>query len=153
MLKKLQKSFFAFFVSFSVGLYLLNQIGRRNPPSKLQGPSMYWQTRQKPQKKQSGTFSQKFTEWRNSIALKTCEQCHGKYTWEKSSATLKMTYCSSACESHALGFHIDTFLKQVIVHKSKDQEPPKPDAQLTVAPVRHIEREDRDDESRELVPA
>lgn len=39
--------------------------------------------------------------------LFTCERCGVPYQWERSPASLKMTYCGSLCEQSALGFSLE----------------------------------------------
>lgn len=44
--------------------------------------------------------------------IKVCARCGVRYDWRKSaSSTLKMTYCSSLCESADLGFTVDALLR------------------------------------------
>jgi len=44
--------------------------------------------------------------------IKICTRCGLRYDWRKSaSSLLKMTYCSSLCESADLGFTVDALLQ------------------------------------------
>ena len=40
-------------------------------------------------------------------ALRTCTRCGVPYAWERSPASLKMTYCGSLCEKADLGFSLE----------------------------------------------
>jgi hypothetical protein len=39
--------------------------------------------------------------------LRTCQHCGVPYTWMRSPASLKMTYCGSLCEQANLGFSLE----------------------------------------------
>lgn len=43
--------------------------------------------------------------------LLECKRCSIKFHFEKSSATLRGSFCSNYCEKAAIGYHIDSFLK------------------------------------------
>jgi endogenous inhibitor of DNA gyrase (YacG/DUF329 family) len=48
----------------------------------------------------------------NLDAIKTCARCGNRYDWQHSStSSLKMTYCSSLCESADLGFTLEALLR------------------------------------------
>jgi hypothetical protein len=40
-------------------------------------------------------------------ALRTCTRCGAPYAWNRSPASLKMTYCGSLCEKADLGFSLE----------------------------------------------
>ena len=59
----------------------------------------------------------------NLDAIKTCARCGLRYDWRNSStSSLKMTYCTSLCESADLGFTLDALLK-LRPAKKKDEAP------------------------------
>ncbi len=43
----------------------------------------------------------------NTLALRTCLHCGVPYSWGRSPASLKMTYCGSLCEKADLGFSLE----------------------------------------------
>lgn len=45
---------------------------------------------------------------KNAQALRTCEHCGVPYSWMRSPASLKMTYCGSLCEQADLGFSLES---------------------------------------------
>ena len=92
--------------------------------------------------------------------IKGCEYCKVKYQWPKSTATLKMTYCSVSCEVAGVGFHIDSFIKKdgYIITKS---EPRRIKSDLVVIEDPSVEEveniiekltQEDDDDDRDLVP-
>jgi hypothetical protein len=45
------------------------------------------------------------------IPLRHCKRCNGAYDYNKSHASLKLTYCNSLCEQADLGFTIEALLR------------------------------------------
>lgn len=51
--------------------------------------------------------------------MNTCAHCRVPYSWNNSTSTLKMTYCTSLCEGIDLGFTIEAAIKMEVQHKSR----------------------------------
>ncbi len=62
-------------------------------------------------------------EGMNLDAIKTCVRCGLRYDWRHSStSSLKMTYCSSLCESSDLGFTLEALLRIRPSSSSKEKD-------------------------------
>ncbi|GBD22487.1 hypothetical protein HRbin29_00118 [bacterium HR29] len=47
---------------------------------------------------------------RPSPTLRVCSHCGAPYRWERSSADLRLTFCSWSCERHSLGTTLEALL-------------------------------------------
>lgn len=84
--------------------------------------------------------------------IKKCQSCDVAYQWPKSQATLKQQFCSFFCEKKALGFHIDSFLKEGAYGKKSDHVPNKSESVNIPAPpppalMEEIRKLDKDDDN------
>lgn len=61
-------------------------------------------------------------------AIRTCLRCGTSYDWRRStSAWLKMTFCTSMCESVALGFTIESLLSATPLPAEERARPAAPE--------------------------
>ena len=84
------------------------------------------------------------------MMISECQYCHTKYETRKSHSSLKLTWCSAACEQKDLGYHLLSFEagkfdRMRIIHTEDTA------VETTVVPV--VDEGDGDWEEYELCPA
>ena len=85
------------------------------------------------------------------MMISECQYCHTKYEFRKSQSSLKLTWCSAACEQRDLGYHLlsleaGKFDRMRLIHTEDTV------VEATVVPVNDV-GEEGDWEEYELCPA
>lgn len=95
------------------------------------------------------------------LVINTCLNCKTSYSVEKSTSSLRLTYCNIFCETHDLGFSMDALEKGELSKKSDllkrklelVQKKSDPLESVSEPPDMRIIREDNGDDDNGLVPA
>lgn len=82
-----------------------------------------------------------------------CARCNNLYLWQKSSSSLKMTFCSALCEGAELKFNINAFADGRFVFSKKTMKEAKDNKNLLSVSSEDepLEEIDYDDEDGDLV--